>query len=365
MQDNIVPFPESLCSKDNASRLYNGSIKQLDKLQTEVANASIDLENLINIRIEKTPSDLDGYDWFFAILFGILGAFLTTREKVKEFCNQIHQDASTKNPQELIGKLLKHNGDSIDQIDGNFINRDGQMADIKFHRLLWGHDPISLGKDNPFYLLIQQNGLLKGVVKVFTHLVADTFSTQGLPIPGHSFFDKQSDGKTTNLLKDISMKLANNDRQKAGETFSHMFTIRAQDVAGQGLVWVASLAYFRAREIEDITRKHQYRIVSYATNFFTHAAVGAWRQGGVPYISWPALTALVRETAGLFIDSYKEIKQLERITESINSENIELEKQVFLTGADLKTYENSNDYVGELKRQDKIFENLVSFFEER
>jgi hypothetical protein len=364
MSKSVVLYTQKSCSRDEALRLYDMSLKQLDKLKIEVEKTSIDLENAININVRKTASDLDGYDYLFASIFGILGAVLSTSKSIEDFCNQIHRDASEKSPKTFIGKVLNHKGDIIDQVDGSFINRNGQMADIKFHRLLWGHDPLSFGGDNPFYLLIQQNRLLKGVVQVFRHLIADTFSIQGLPIPGHSFLDKQSGGKTTNLLKEMSMKLADNNRGKAGEYFSHMFTIRAQDIAGQGFVWATSKAYFYARGIDDIARMRQYKIISYAVNFFAHAGVGAIRQGGVPYISWPALAALVKETAGLFIDSYKEIRQLEKITDNLVSENIKLEKQVFSTGADLKSYDDSNGYIKELKKQDKIFEDLVSFFEE-
>lgn len=369
---NPVIIPERTYDKDAVLKVYECSQKQLDKFQIEVHNASIDLENAININVDKTPSDLDMYDYLFASVFGILGAVLSTNKHVDAFCKQIHTHASgnyktkSNNIQKFFGDILYHNGDSIDQIGGSFINRFGDNTNnIGFHRLLWGHDPVSLGKDNPFYLMIKEHGLLNGAVKAFRHLVADTFSSQGLPIPGHSFFDsKGANGKPTNLFLETSMKLANNDPIAAQKSFSRTFTIHAQDIVAQGFVWAAAKAYFFARGIDDLTRMRQYKIVTYAVNFFTHAGIGAIRQGGIPYISWPALTALIKETAGLFIDSYREIRKLESITDNIIADNIELERQVFATGSDLKSYSDSRGYIMELQNQDKIFSDLVSFFEE-
>lgn len=372
MSRNIIPFQGRTHNKDGALNIYESSLKQLDRLQGEFINASIDLENIININVDKTPSDLDVSDYLFACVFGILGAVLSTQKSIDEFCKQIHQHAAGENKsksnkiQKFFGELLHHQGDKIDKIEGSYINRfGGRTNKFGFHRLFWGHDPVSLGKDNPFYLMVKGNDLLSGAVKVFRHLIGDTFSSQGLPIPGHSFFDSMgADGKPTNLLLEVSEKLANNNMVDAQKYFSHMFTIRAEDIAGQGFVWATAKAYFFARGIDDPTRMSQYKIISYGVNFLSHATVGAIRQGGVPYISWPALTALIKEVAYLFIHSYKELKQLERITDEIIADNIEIEKQVFATGADIKSYNDSNEYIMELQSQDKIFNSLISFFEE-
>ena len=66
----------------------------------------------------------------------------------------------------------------------------------------------------------------------------------------------------------------------------------------------------------------------------------------------------------MFIDSYKEIRQLENITDKIVADNIALEKQAYATGADLISYKDSTGYIRELQQQDKKYNDLVSFFEE-
>jgi len=364
VSENISVVPKYNDSKD-ALVLYNKALDNIDALSVSINNAHIDLEKAINLNIERTASDLDMYDYLFAVIFGILGAALSTNKSIENFCHDIHEDAGEKSPKTVLGKILNHYNEPLDQVEGSFINRNGQKAEVGFHRLLRGHDPLSFGKDNPFYLLVKGNGLLIGVAKVFRHLIADTFSKQGLPIPGHSFFDQvKDDGKTTNALREISMNLANNYPVDGQKYFRHIFTIRAQDIAGQGFVWSTAKAYLYARGITDLTRMRQYKIISYGINFFAHAGIGAIRQGGVPYISWPALAALIKEIAGLFIDSYKEIKILETITDDIRKGNDEIEAQVFATGLDLKTYDNAREYIKELEDQDRIFEDLVAFFEE-
>jgi len=99
-------------------------------------------------------------------------------------------------------------------------------------------------------------------------------------------------------------------------------------------------------------------------NFLAHALIGSIRQGGVPYISWPALTMIVKEVTSLYITSNKETKRLQSITDSIIKENIQLEKQVFDTGSDLVSYSSADGYIAELKSQDKKFQDLIDFFEE-
>lgn len=371
MMDNILYLNKKAINDSSYAELYESSLKQIDKLNGELVNANIDLNNLTNIKFDKISSNLDGYDYLFSIIFGILGATISSSKSIEEFCNQIHNHSSGKKMnnsntlQAFIGDILKHKGDSIDKVSGSFINRNGQMADIGIHRLLWGHDILSLNKDNPFYLLVKQHGILQGVLQVFRHLIADTFSTQGLPLPGHSYFDYIKDnGKTSNLLSKLSTDMVNNDKIESNKNFQHLFTIRAQDVASQGLVWASSKAYFYARGIEDSTRMRQYKVLSYGTNFFAHAIIGTIRQNGIPYINWPALSGVIKEIAGLYIDSYKEIKQLELITNSIVDENIKIERQVFNTGTSLITYNSSDGYINELVSQDRIFNNLVDIFEE-
>ena len=344
--------------------LYDMSMSQLDRLQDMVQKEVSELNDLSKLTIEKTASDLDMLDYLFASIFGILGATISSSEQINNFLEAIHTDASCKNPKTLLGGVLNHQGDMIDQVGGKFINRQGETADLGFHRLLWGHDPLSLKKDNPFYLMTKQNGLILGILQVFRHLVADTFSRQGLPLPGHSFFDfRGRNGKVTNVFKELTVKGTNSGRSGAITEFNHLFTIRAQDIAAQGLVWAVAKAYFHARDIRDEVRQRQYKILSYSVNFFAHAAIGAIKQAGVPYINWVTLSALVKEIGALFISSYKEVKLLENKTAEIVKENKRIEKKVFETGKDLITYDSSEGYIDEIATEDRAAQRLINFFE--
>lgn len=348
----------------NSNDLFDHSLQEIDKMQKQISTEIAQLATFNINEIDISQSDIDVYDFLFAAVFGLIGAAVSSNNLVKTKFDSIHTDASKNNPQTVLGNLLHHKGDAIDTINGKFIKRDGTNADLMFHRVLWGHDPLSLGKDNPFRLMINSHGMLKGITMAFQHLVADIFSKQGLPLPGHSFLDKVNfDGKLSNSFVEISKSLGNS-RVEQQEIFSRMFTIRAQDILSQGFVWAACKGYFYYRGIEDTERRRQIKIISYSTNFFAHAGIGALRQGGIPYIHWPALTALVKEFSGMYLNSYKEIRRLESITESIIKENDAIEKKVFKTGVGLVTYTDSNDYINELVSHEKKVMDIIDFFEE-
>ena len=81
-----------------------------------------------------------------------------------------------------------------------------------FHRLLFGHDVLATGKGlipfNPFTLMFEQQGLA-GVLQAARHLIADTMSKQGLPVPGSSFFDiDREDGNPWNKIIDWAQVLS-------------------------------------------------------------------------------------------------------------------------------------------------------------
>lgn len=312
-------------------------------------------------------SNLDAYDLILSIIFGILGACISTNDSINEFCDKIHTNASnsSKNistPDKLIGYLLNHNGDNMDQINGTFINRNNQIADIGFHRLLFGHDPLHFSEDNPFKLMFEQKGL-KGILQAFRHLIADTFSKQGLPLPGHAYLDYTENGKLSNILRDLTMEFSNNNRPVAIKNFNHLFTIRAQDIASQGFVSATASAYFKFRNINDDIRKIQYRLISYSVNFFSHAAIGASRQNGVPYINWIAFVATLKELIKLFTHSNKLTKELEEKTNEIIFKNDILNQQIFENGYNLKSYNNSIDYFKEIHKSQESFDEFSDFFE--
>ncbi|AIQ56178.1 hypothetical protein [Paenibacillus borealis] len=353
-----------------ALNVFENSLLQLDQLEQNIQLIHRDILNISYLEVNRSPSALDGYDYAFALVFGVLGGIASSNKRIEVMLDKVHTDSSKSNPKAFLGKLLQHNGDEIDQatMSGGlkgFINRDYESRpEVGFHRLMRGHDPFSMSGDNPFQLLCNQHGLLKGILQVFRHLTADTFSKQGLPIPFHSFFDYEKDGKLSNWLLKItkeSVKAADVNQVTA---FNHMFTVRMQDIGVQGLVYALCRAYFFAHDIKDDIRKSQVKIIAYTSCFFTHGITGMVRQGGVPYINWPTLSMLMKEMFVLFKLNYQEIKSLERVTASLVTENRLLERKVYETGNSLVSHVDGSGYIRELQKQDRIFEDLVDFFEE-
>ncbi|MFD1886732.1 hypothetical protein [Paenibacillus wenxiniae] len=350
--------------------IFKNSLIQLDQLEHHIQSTKKSILNISSLEVDNSPSELDGYDYAFSLVFGVLGGVFSSNKKIETMLDRIHTDSSKLNPKTLLGRLLQHNGDEIDQAimpSGlkSFINRDGiSRPEIGFHRLMRGHDPFSKSGDNPFQLLCNQHGLLKGILQVFRHLTADTFSKQGLPIPFHSFFDYEKEGKLSNWLLKVTKDSVKGNNVNQVTAFNHIFTVRMQDIASQGLLYALCEAYFLAREIKDDIRKTQLRIITYTSGFLTHGITGMARQSGVPYINWPMLSMLMKEMCVFLRLNYQEIKAMERITASIIDENKLLERQVFETGKSLISYSDGSGYIRELQKQDTIFEDLVDFFEE-
>lgn len=367
------------------NELYIKSMNQIAILRKKFSDENFDIENTLNTSLETSSkeitSNLDAYDVIFAILFGGIGAFISTNQEISEFCDKIHKIASDSSVQDVnsiqkfLGNLLKHKNDPIDIAPGynNFINRNGENAYSLFHRLLFGHDIFSFSKDNPIILMCKNNGIILGILKTFRHLIADTFSKQGLPIPIHSKLDYiKTNGKTSNYLILIAQELAKESKNgvRADEVYSHMFTIKAQDIAASGLVFALAQAYLRFRNIENSIRKVQYRLLVYSINFFSHSIIGAIRQGGIPYINFPALSLVIKTLISLYSESNKRTKELEAITNKLIEENEllikqgdELEKRVYKTGSFLKSKNNAEEYVQEYAKEYECFENLIDFFE--
>lgn len=276
-------------------------------------------------------ADMDGWDYVACLSAGLLSMQLATNKRLEEWLAGVHDVAngqhSADDPaQAVLARLFKHSGDDIDW----FKKRESdQNPYAVFHRLFWGHDVFAWGdgkdkvNDNPLYLMIMQDkerggigvlGLLRGV----RHLIADTMSTQGLPIPGHSYLDyTREDGKVWNYLLDLVQELSiESTGNKATETvealYSHLFSIRMQDITG-GLAAKALIdAYLKARRLDDDIRQAQIRLLAYAFGFYAEAVVGAAKQKGVPYINIPLGSAMAKESASLLLASNKRTFRLEK-----------------------------------------------------
>ncbi len=283
------------------------------ELSLIIAKNKEDLEHLI------VESNLSAWDYCFALSIGVAGISITTNKDFEHYLKEIHECASEKNGeydtlQVFLGKKFHHKGDNIDMIERPFKTRNGTNSDPLFHRLLWGHDIFSNKNDNPFALMFKSSGY-KGIIQALRHLLGDTCSKQGLPIPGSSYLDYVNDNnKTSNYLIDISSKLSEETfgfKNKREELYSHLFTVRAQDFTAGIVVKTLCEIYFLLSGIKDKLRKKQILFIAYAINFFGEACVGCYRQKGVPYINYPLGILMISSFSSMIIQEYKIDKKLD------------------------------------------------------
>lgn len=352
--------------------LLEKSFHDLDRLQNNLEKVKVDLTNIATLPKEAITSNLHISDIVFTITAGVVGGTFSSSKKVSELLDKVHEYSSDKNA--FFGKIFHHVGDHIDKPNGvKFLTRNGDNPEVPFHRVLFGHDVFSNASDNPFIVSAKQYGILRGLLQAVRHLIADTFSKQGLPIPGHSYFDflKESGGTgnylieiTKRITKDAKLANPDVDTVKYSEAFNHLFTLRAQDIVSQGLTWGLCLGYFKVSGIKDKVRQSQIKILAYFISLFTNFFVGMSKTGGVPYINWATLTILIKEFVNFYRLNWLELKHLEKITANIVKENQEIEALVFSTGTDLISYETGLSYIQEIKKQEKLYEDLINIFEE-
>lgn len=304
----------------------------ISRLETEIAaneDTSIVLVTKGDTAL-RLASDMDGWDYVACSVAALVSAFLGSSKEFEGWLAEVHDAASGSSgdydvAQKALGKLFEHSHDNMDWFK---TREDGEANSWRlFHRLFWGHDPLStsggLTSDNPFVLMFNQakeegrNGLW-GILQASRHLMADTFSKQGLPLPGSSHFDYSLDnGRPWNHLIDIVQQLsveAYGNKAQAEALYEHLLTIRAQDLAGGMAVCAMTSAYLKARNVDDEIRAAQIRLVAYSMGFFMQALVGAARQKGVPYINVPLGVASAKSLASLLVKSNVETYRLGRET---------------------------------------------------
>lgn len=351
--------------------IYQNAVSEINSMmdvEQYKASKQIDLDSISGIY-----SDLDGWDYCYAIAIGLAGIFITTNEKLAIYLKEIHEAASGSSGQhdffqKMLGRLLHHKGDTIDLKDGiTFKNRKGENADCLFHRLLWGHDILNLGEDNPFYLMIKQKGV-GGVLQAVRHLLADTMSSQGLPMPGSSFLDytKDDNEKISNYLIKIARGLSKETKGsiQAEKIYSHMFTIKGQDVAGVAVVKGFSEMYFKVRGIDDEIRCSQCLLISYAVSFFGQATYGSFKQDGVPYINIPLATSMIGSFGRFYLLNYEETKRLCKITDELIKINDSLIEEYKNNETLLSKHNTPENYIKELVEGQKNVDEIIDFFEE-
>lgn len=375
----------------DAEMTYMESIQALNQMMSASSNEMASWDDFDYTQIDDIPSNLDGYDYCFSIAIGLAGTFISTSDELAEYLEKIHKLASDSKPkspknlkefkkmfktdeksdflQKFLGFLLNHKGDDIDKVaESCFKTRKGTNAFPIFHRLLWGHDILSFGADNPFYLMFQQKGVA-GILQALRHLTADTMSSQGLPMPGSSWLDYTTeDGKVSNYLIKVCQNLSQESmagkKNSAEKIYSHMFTIRAQDMMGGAAVGILSKVYYAIRGYDDEIRKAQFNLIAYSVSFFAQAIVGAIRQGGIPYVNIPLLCATLKHLVGLYLLSGKETKHLELRTDELIAQGDQLETMVLATGQMIGTCESADDFIDEMDQAERNVDDLVAYFEE-
>lgn len=349
----------------NVSNTYNESIDELIRISKESKLLVDDLS--INGVTQKCESRLDGWDYCYSIAIGLAGVYITSSKQLEEYLVDVHRAASECHGeydlfQRVLGKLLHHKGDYIDQIAPPFKNRNGENAYGAFHRLLWGHDVLSVGEDNPFYLMFKQEGV-RGIVQAVRHLLADTLSKQGLPMPGSSYLDYvKEDVKTSNYLILISQKLSEaafDNKSRAQEIYSHMFSIRGQDLTYAGIVNVLTTIYNKTRNIKDAVRISEIRLISYYVSFWGHFIVGMSRQNGIPYVSVPLASAMFIEWVRYNRSDWQQINKMKTVTDDIERRVLQLEqRQSFIMKMIGDDYCSVNKKAGQISNINRFKELL-------
>ncbi len=264
---------------------YSETLSRLDRLASEidvVDGGSHDFTNTaktlgvvdkVNVKELRTDygklKELKDFDesvfasWRVADLpvmlaAGVLGAFSSAA--LKDFFAELHDKWGSKSAVNAAGEdVWGHGGQEIDRVPGS--NRAGGWG----HRWKFGHDlfnPFDLTKPtnpldptstpwNQYVEMAKASGTvlppwLKAVYYWLSHLLQDTFSSEGLPIPGHSLF--------RGLF----------DPAKHHELLQFLGTIKMRDVVGTGATNLIMGAYLWGTEksLERVISKPNYRAFS-------------------------------------------------------------------------------------------------------
>ena len=260
--------------------------------------------------MKKNDDDITFRDFLTVIFIGSIGAAAGNSKALNNLLDQVHEDASLKNPKTLLGKLLHHNGDIIDNV-----SRGGKVFAPYLHRLYGGHDILSFGHgDNPFVLLCRQYGIPKGVIQAVRHLIADTFSKNGCVLPGSSFFDRKTeDGIIVNLFDEWAKEMCRGKNFNVQAVYQRLFSIRMQDIDATFVadmllkMYEKSVAVSGKRIFSDAA-KTQLRIIMLFAESAVTAVIGAALSRGIPKVNIPAVFAMIFEVGHLFSINHTDVK---------------------------------------------------------
>jgi hypothetical protein len=174
------------------------------------------------------------------ITIGVLGALISNglHDKFKP----LHDEKWGRNPFSKGG----HSGEDADRLHG------------LFHRFKHGHDifnPQEIDWNNYFSKGDMKASLAKKVFAWLRHMLQDTFSTEGLPIPGHSF--------ARDTIKDIVIPfLSGKTDMKQYEVYKTFFTLKMRDLTGAAFIPLAMTGYVFGTEIGNKNKFFNYRYTS-------------------------------------------------------------------------------------------------------
>ena len=269
---------------------------------------------------------------------GILGTF--TSYELKDTFDNFHKKMGKKSTLEG-----GHGGETIDRVPGS--KQSGGFG----HRTKYGHDLF-----NPFEIdwkdyiaKAQESGTklplwLKAYFYWVRHLLQDTFSTEGLPLPGHSLIRKYLDpAKNRELLQIFN-------------------TIKMRDVVGAGVTNVIMGAYLWGTEksLSRVIVQPNYRAFSLMLGAnFINLLVGLYLPTKVATFNWSTIPII-----GYY--GFQLLKLEKNIRETLNKRDIQLNENFDIlkknetllqqfTIFDNKTYNELLEYENELfKYNDEV-----------
>lgn len=281
---------------------------EFSKIGIEIPSISIVDSNLISLSLIQDINEIDETvfaKWKIAdipMMFaaGILGTFTSTM--LKETFNKYHQKMGKTST--LDGG---HGGESIDRVPGS--KQSGGFG----HRTKYGHDlfnPFEIDWSDYLEKAKQSKIPLPPWLKAYfywvRHLLQDTFSTEGLPLPGHSLIRKYIDPvKNRELLQIFN-------------------TIKMRDVAGAGITNVIMGAYLWGTEksIKRVTIQPNYRAFSLMLGAnCINLLAGLYQPTKIATFNWSTIPII-----GYY--GFQLIKLEKQVRETLNKRDIQLNENL-------------------------------------
>lgn len=200
-----------------------------------------------------------------------------------------------------------HAGQDIDKVRG------------KKHRFKYGHDilnPFEInwehyfpnGKENSQYNLFIK------IVAWIKHLFQDTFSTEGIPIPGASYFREQIEALFEGMSSNLDI-----DKYTIYKIFG---TLKARDLAGTTFVASAMSIYIYGTEKGNDRKFFNYRYTSLTLGaLLVNISTGLCMPEKKASFNYSAVAAMVPYFTALMLINKKINKQIKKHREVIEENN--------------------------------------------